>query len=252
MKSLFVALTVSIGALATQEVNPPAPGFDTRGSDAKAVAIADEVMKALGGRKAWDETRFLTWKFFGRRTHVWDKLTGDLRLESGDGVVLMNLGSKTGRVWKDGQEVSDPGELAKALDDAYAAWINDSYWMFMPYKMKDSGVTLKHPGKGTTAAGARADVLELTFANVGRTPENKYHVYVDEKSRLVTQCDYYAKASDPQPTFQMPWLDWERHGMILLSANRGERRHENVAVLEGVPRSVFESPAPVDLRPFFR
>jgi hypothetical protein len=247
----IVALTALVSS-ARQEENPPAAGFDARGSDAKAVAIADEVMNALGGRKAWDGTRFLTWKFFGRRTHVWDKLTGDLRFENGDALVLMNLVTRKGRVWKSGQEVSDPAELAKALDETYGTWINDSYWMFMPYKMKDSGVTLKYVGKEATAAGAPADVVELTFANVGRTPENKYHVYVDEKTRLVTQWDYYPKATDAEPMFKLPWLDWERHGAILLSANRGERQHENVGVLEGVPASVFQSPAPVDLAPFFR
>ena len=115
----------------------------------------------------------------------------------------------------------------------------------MPYKLKDTGVTLKYLGKRTTQAGASADVLELTFKNVGRTPENKYHVYVDDESRLVTQWDYYPKASDPEPRFQLPWLEWERHGAILLSASRGERQHEDVAVLVGVPDSVFESPDPI-------
>ena len=33
----------------------------------------------------------------------------------------------------------------------------------------------------------------------------------------------------------------------MLSADRGERKHENVAVLVDVPASVFESPAPVNV-----
>lgn len=230
-----------------QTDNPPMPGFDQEGSDKKAVAIADEVMRALGGRAAWDDTRFLTWNFFGRRTHVWDKHTGNLRFESGDTLVLMNLNTKTGRVWKNGQEVEDPAARDEALTDAEGAWINDSYWVFMPYKLKDTGVTLKYLGESTTQAGAPADVLELTFENVGRTPENKYHVYVDADSRLVTQWDYYPQASDPEPRFQIPWREWKRHGSILLSADRGERGHEDLAVLEDVPDAVFESPAPVDV-----
>jgi hypothetical protein len=229
---LYVLLSPS-GAVAAQ-------------SDPKAVAIADEVMEALGGQKAWDETRYLTWKFFGRRTHIWDKWTGNLRYENEGTLVLMNLNTKKGRAWKNGQEVTDPTELEKTLYDTESAWINDSYWMFMPYKLKDPGVILKYLGRGTTEAGDEADVLELTFENVGRTPENKYHVFVDAKSHLVTQFDYYPKASDPEPRFKMPWLDWTRKGKIRLSANRGERQHENVAVLEDVPDSVFQSPAPVD------
>ena len=117
----------------------------------------------------------------------------------------------------------------------------------MPYKLKDTGVTLKYLGDRNTEAGRPADALELTFENVGRTPENKYHVYVDKESRLVTQWDYYPKASDPEPRFRIPWNDWTKHGDILLSADRGERKHENLTCLENVPDSVFESPEPVDV-----
>jgi hypothetical protein len=214
-------------------------------SDEKSVAVANEVMEALGGQGAWNATRYLTWSFFGRRTHVWDKFTGDLRYENEDTLVLMNLNTKKGRAWKNGEEVSDPTALEEALDSAEGRWINDSYWVFMPYKLQDPGVTLKYLGKGTTEAGAEADVLELTFDRVGRTPENKYEVFVDAESRLVTQWNYYPKASDPEPRFKLPWLDWTRKGQILLSANRGDRKHENLAVLEGVLESVFQSPDPV-------
>src|SRR2546421_138000 len=58
------------------EENPPAPGFDRAGSDPRAVAIADRTMRAMGGRRAWDQTRYISWRFFGKRLHVWDKWTG--------------------------------------------------------------------------------------------------------------------------------------------------------------------------------
>lgn len=218
----------------------------TAQSDERAVEIAGEVMEALGGQEAWDDTRYLTWKFFGRRTHVWDKHTGALRYENEDTLVLMNLNTKQGRAWKNGQEVTDPGELEETLYATESAWINDSYWVFMPYKLRDPGVTLKYLGRDRTETGEQADVLQLTFDNVGRTPENKYEIFVDLDTRLVTQWNYYPKASDPEPRFKMPWLEWFRTGGILLSANRGERKHENVAVLVDVPDSVFQSPAPVD------
>jgi hypothetical protein len=168
-----------------------------------------------------------------------------LRYENEDTLVLMNLNTKKGRAWKNGEEVIDPASLEEALYSTESRWINDSYWVFMPYKLKDPGVTLKYLGRGKTEAGVEADVLELTFESVGRTPENKYEIFVDTESRLVTQWNYYRKASDPKPRFKGPWLDWTRKGQILLSANRGERKHENVAVLESVPESVFQSPDPV-------
>ena len=231
--------------------NPPAPGFDLEGSDAEAIAVADRVMEAMGGRQAWDATRFLRWRFFGRRLHVWDKHSGDLRIEAADSedrplVILMNLGSGEGRVWRSGAEILDPAERAELLETGEAWWINDSYWVFMPYKLKDTGVTLRYVGEGALEDGRRAEVLELTFEAVGRTPENKYHVYVAGESGLVEQWDYYADARDEEPRIRTPWRDWRRFGPILLSDDRGERGHTELAVFDDLPRTVFTDPAPVD------
>lgn len=240
-------------AAAPPTENPPAPGFDTAGSDPRAIEIADAVMERMGGREAWDATRILTWRFFGRRLHVWDKHTGDVRIEGADRdtgepyLILMNLGSGEGRAWRGGEEVTDPEDLAEMLDRGEALWINDSYWLFMPYKLKDSGVTLRYLGPGTMEDGRAAEVLELTFEGVGRTPENKYHVYVAEESGLVEQWDYYRDAGDAEPAFRIPWHDWKRYDGILLSADRGESSHSGIAVFDQVPRSVFTDPAPVDL-----
>jgi len=251
---LAVVGLLALPAAAQEEPNRPAPGFDLEGSDPQAIAIADQVMEAMGGREAWDETRYLTWNFFGRRRHVWDKQTGDIRVEgvdrdSGESyLILMNLHTGDGRAWSDGVEITDPDARAERLDAGEAAWINDSYWVFMPYKLKDTGVTLLHLGEHEMLDGRPAEVLELTFEGVGRTPENRYHVYVASDSGLVEQWDYYEDAEDEEPSFQIPWHGWTRHGSILLSADRGENDHTDLAVLEDVPRSVFESPEPVDWR----
>lgn len=229
------------------EDNPAAPGFDQAGSDPRAIAVADQVMARLGGRRNWDQTRYLTWRFFDKRRHVWDKWTGDLRFEEGDRLVLMNLNTRQGQAWKAGEKVADPDTLAAELDRAYRAWVNDSYWMFMPYKLKDTGVTLSYKGVGQTAAGRPADVLVLTFKDVGVTPQNKYEVYVDQQDHLVRQWAYFPQATDPAPAFVGPWDNWQQYGHILLSDERGERKHTEIAVFEALPPAVFGSPAPVDL-----
>ena len=178
--------------------------------------------------------------------------SGDIRVEGVDRetqepyLILMNLDSMQGRAWVDGQEVTEAEALAGLLDRGEAAWINDSYWVFMPYKLRDPGVTLKHLGPREMVDGRAAEVLELTFEEVGRTPENKYRVYVAADSGLVEQWDFYAQAADEEPRFQNPWHDWTRHGGILLSADRGRGSHTDVAVLEEVPDGAFTSPQPID------
>ena len=243
---------LALAASPSPAANPPAPGFDAAGSDPEAIELADRVMDRMGGREAWDSARYLTWNFFGRRRHLWDRATGRLRLEGTDResgepyVVLMNLDTKDGRAWRAGAQVDDPEELASLLDGAEAAWINDSYWLLMPYKLKDSGVTLRYLGESSTEDGRAAEVLELTFREVGRTPQNKYHVYVARDSGLVEQWDYYADASDPEPTIRGPWSDWRPYGRILLSGDRGGREITEIAVFDQLPDALFASPEPID------
>jgi hypothetical protein len=230
----------------------PMVAGETGVADARSAEIAESVMQRMGGHAAWEATRFLTWNFFGRRRHLWDKHSGDIRVEgtdrdSGDSyLILMNLNSKQGRAWTNGEEVTEPEALVELLERGESAWINDSYWLFMPYKLRDPGVTLRHVGEGTMADGRAAQVLELTFTEVGRTPQNKYRVYIAADSGLVEQWDFYAQATDEEPRFQTPWHDWRPHGEILLSANRGESGHSAIAVLDQVPAGVFTSPETVD------
>ena len=250
--SPFCLLLAGLLAIACSQgaENPPADGFDSTGSDARAIEIADAVMEKMGGRASWDATRYLTWRFFGRRLHVWDRWTGDVRFEEAGRVTLMNVHSREGRVWQDGVEIAEPDTLKKYLDRGYRAWINDSYWLVMPYKLKDSGVTLKYAGEGRTEHGRDAYVLTLTFDNVGVTPQNRYDVYVDRERMLVAQWAFYRNASDPEPRFVGPWADWKPHGRILLSSNRGGRAHTGVAVFDDLPRAVFDSPEAVDMMAF--
>ena len=159
----------------------------------------------------------------------------------------MNIHSKEGRAFAGGVEIDDPDTLAVKLDHGYRAWINDSYWLVMPYKLKDTGVTLRYRGLEATEDGRPAEVLELTFKDVGVTPQNKYAVWIEQESRLVTQWAFYSEAADTEPRFTGPWTNWRRHGSILLSDGRGERRHTDVAVFDELPRSVFASSAPAAL-----
>ena len=138
-------------------------------------------MKASGGRYAWDQTRFIRWTFFNNRSLIWDKKQNRVRIESlkEDLKILLNLGDMTGKVWKNGEMFTQPDSIKKYLERGKGIWINDSYWLVMPFKLKDSGVTLKYLGKHNNTLGIECDVLELTFKAVGVTPDNKYHVYIN-------------------------------------------------------------------------
>jgi hypothetical protein len=231
------------GPKAASSDNPPAQGFNAAASDAKAIAIADEVMMAMGGRKAWDETRYISWHFFGRRKLIWDKHAGLCRIEwlNRPLQVMVNLNDQTGKVLLDQKEQTHPDSLAKYLDLGKKVWINDSYWLVMPFKLKDSGVTLRYLGVADTETGAASDLLQLSFAGVGVTPDNKYHVWVDKKTRLITQWAYFAKFSQEKPDIVNAWSDYKPCGKILLSSERGARGSlAPVEVMDVLPAGIFE------------
>lgn len=222
--------------------NPAAPGFDVAHSDPAAVELADSIMAAMGGRRNWEETRFLSWNFFGRRNLVWDKKEGEVRIESlaDSTIYLVNINTLKGRVQINGQELTEPDSLQKMLARGKSIWINDSYWLFMPFKLKDSGVTLKYLGEDTTATGLNCNVLELTFDGVGDTPQNKYRIYVDVKDNLVKQWAYYKEATQESPSQVWPWDNYRKYGDILLSADRSDGKGPRyVRVDEKLPAAVF-------------
>jgi hypothetical protein len=224
-----------------KEINPAAQGFNITESDAQAIAIADEVMEAMGGRSAWDETTFFTWNFFGVRKHWWNKSTGDIRIEvpNANLTILMNLDTEEGKAKKGETIYTKEDSLDFYLSRAKQWWVNDGYWLFMPFKLKDSGVTLKYLREDTLQNGASADVLQLTFQEVGFTPNNKYWVYVDKETKLVSQWAFFANYDQEEPNFNIPWQDYKDYGKLLLAGNRGEREVSEINVLNDVSSSLF-------------
>ena len=226
----------------TTVTNPPAPGFNEAASDAKAIQLADEVMQAMGGRTAWDTTRYFSWNFLGFRNLLWDKETGDVRIEvpQDSAIYLVNINENTGRVMKQGQEITQPDSLAKYVQAGKEMWINDSYWLFMPFKLKDSGVTLTYAGEDTLMGGAPAEVLELHFDGVGVTPQNKYEVFIDPEDHLVKQWAFYPEAAMDTPRFVLPWENYETYGSLQLAGERGDRDINDIRVMNDVPEEDFE------------
>lgn len=226
--------------------NPASEGFNLEGSDPKAIEIADEVMEAMGGRKAWDNTRHIAWNFFGVRDLVWDKWTGDVRIDHDKTVYLININDNSGKVYIDGREITDSDSLSNLINRGKGAWINDSYWLLMPFKLKDSGVTLKYMGEEPTNEGVESDKLELTFENVGNTPNNRYWVWVSQTDHLVNQWAYYSNSADNAQVFNRPFKDYQRKGEILISGDRGDRKLTNIQVYKELPESVYHSPEKPD------
>lgn len=224
--------------------------------DPKAVEIAKTMQEAMGGLSNWQNAHFVRYDFIvshdGKtmmsRSHLWNKQTGDYRLEekTKDGkseVALFNIGTKQGSVYVDGKKVE--GDEAQAdLKQAYAAFVNDSWWLDMPWNWLNSGVNLKYLG-AKKRGSEMDDVVELTFNHVGLTPGDMYHAYVSRKSHLMTHWEYVLQSHQKG---SWDWLYTETNGIKLprthISADRKTSiSMGHVAVLDSADGAFFTDPS---------
>lgn len=214
--------------------------FQAQSNAEKANTIASEIVEAMGGIENYNNTHFIQWDF-GKRTLYWDKWTGDVRVESPEKnlVVLVNINTLAGKVFENGTLITDEEKTTNLLTRGKNWWINDSYWLVMPWKLQDPGVTLTYVKTETLTDGKLADVLQLTFDSVGVTPENKYLLYVDQETHLIKQWAFFKNFNDPKPKFTRPWDNYQKLGDILLSFNRSEFGPTNVVVKQDVDAELF-------------
>ena len=226
--------------------NPAARGFNLAGSDEKAIAIADSIVKHHGGREAWDATRYLSWNFFGARTLWWDRHAYRARIEvpEKNTVYLLDYSTEepTGRAQVEGEEIIDPVGLSEAVGRANSMLINDSYWLVQQFKLKDSGTTLTAVDDvpADPLAGRPSYVIDLTFEGVGESPQNRYRLYVDRGTYRINTWQFFRNADDSEPAMQTPWQGVQPYNGLLLSGDRGGRYQlSEISVPRSLPESLF-------------
>ena len=232
--SLFKSLIVTITIL-TSSLN-----MYSQPDTEKAIVIANKVVSAMGGLENYNNIQFVKWNF-GKRILYWNKWTGDVRVENPEKnlIILVNINTLNGKAFKNKTLVTDKKEIKKLLNRAKRWWINDSYWLVMPWKLQDPGVTLTYIKEDTLNDGKKANVLQLTFNSVGVTPNNKYWVFVDQNDHLIKQWEFYKDFKDTKPKFSKPLDNYQKLGNILLSFNRSDFGPKNVVVKQEFDSKIF-------------
>lgn len=215
----------------------------------QAKALANETVNMMGGMDNYNATQFIGWNFFGKRQLLWDKQNNLVRVDllNKSISIIASLSDETCLLYMDGKQVNDPDSLSKYLEKARLYWMNDSYWLLMPFKLFEDGVLISYAGRGETADGRKAEILELTYDNVGATPKNKYLIYIDFETRLISQWDYFENVNDNKPAISNAWTDYNWYGKILLASGRGDVGSiTNIHVWENVPEKIFEQAGMLD------
>ena len=220
-----------------------------------ADSVARRAIDMLAG-PAWDDARYLAFTFNVEREgknvaswpQRWDRFTGDYRVsgktrEGDDVIVVMNINTKEGKAWKNGQPVPDPKDL---LNLGYRRFINDTYWLLMGFKTFDPGVTRTYEGEKTDAAGRVYDVVRLSFEKVGLTPGDVYWMWVNRDTGLVDQWHMKLEGDKPEdPPSVVTFRDYQRIGNLLISKRRETGRSviklDDVVVSKDVPQGTFDN-----------
>lgn len=235
-----------------------------------AELIHDRVLEAMGGQEAWDRTRFLSFRWqveregevVSDRRHAWDRYDGLYRLETErNGVAEVaifhvneldeegDLGKvPAGDAWRNGQRLEGAARDS-VLAQGYRAFINDTYWLLMPYKWRDPGVELEFAGRDTLPDGRAYEVVHLSFDDdVGLTTD-EYWGYVDRETGLMTAWRFHLEGQE-EPGPIVWWEDWQPVGPGPIQVAKLRRPEEGptrirfaeVEAAAEVPPGAFDPP----------
>lgn len=265
MKAAIIVGAVALAALAacgppktrtTGVPDYPAPPFASTSTDA-ASRLALRAWIEAGGQR-WPEVAQLDFTFVvtdGAETkasvqHRWDLRKNRDRVAWKDkaGVVrdvVVDLGTKQGEALVDGHRVEGDART-DALEKAYARWVNDSYWLLLPLKTFDPGVTraLEAPREH---GGVTYDVIRLEFGDVGLTPSDRYWLFFDRTTGRIARWEMVLQGDAPPPKGNS-WIDYRPVGPLVLAHDHvtddGQRhiRFDGTAAHETVDEAAFHLP----------
>ena len=244
----------------------------------KGEALAEAMAEAMGGRDAFASTRFLRFDWtvvrdgeeVRRMLHLWDCHSGRYRVEwqsrEGERVqVLFNINdadandanetndAREGRAWKDGEEVTVAEDLDPLLERAYGRFINDSYWLLMPWKLRDPGVNLEHLGE-KEVDGKTYEVLHVSFGEVGLTPGDQYWAFVDPETKMMERWAYFLQSFEGEASLEdarpFAWRKWETFGRMKLAREKVNLAPDSdsmihfpvLAAYDELDEKIFEDP----------
>lgn len=175
---LGVAAGCAIGACAGGFVwldEPRPQGIQDDAADALATTMIESV-----DADAWARTGAVTWTYGERYTHLWDRDRHFVRVRQGGFEAHVDLNTLQGVASQDGVALQG-ADRDDAVQTAYAAWANDSFWLNAMNKPFDPGTT-----RARVAQPDGRDALLVSYSSGGVTPGDAYLWHLDDAGRPVS------------------------------------------------------------------
>ncbi|MFB6273221.1 MAG: hypothetical protein ABEL51_10045 [Salinibacter sp.] len=242
---------------------------DTISPETKADSVAYRLLKAHGA-DAWASAPYLRFDFGLERPdgkqiiarHLWNRTTGEYRIEWSRGpdssyVALVNArkvkdGRLAGTVYLNGEKLTGAADSA-ARETAYARFVNDTYWLLSPLKVFDPGVNRTYLPDSSTA---EHNVIHLTFNDVGRTPGDQYWLYVSKETGRLDRWAYHLQhMPEKAPAQYYDWTGYQElkapNGTVHLATRKEAVGAEqtiltsNLSLPSSPPDGAFSNPEPM-------
>ena len=154
-------LALAIGVWVASDPKP----VGTSGPEAEQ--LAESLMDSVD-HEAWERTGAVAWSMGGMRDHLWDRTRHLDRYHSGDLTVWIDLDTHQGRAEQGGEALTGAA-LTGALEDAWAAWANDSFWLNPVVKVFDDGTQRER-----VVLDDGREALLVSYSSGGVTPGDAY------------------------------------------------------------------------------
>ena len=229
----------------------PTPAPEPSGAGAGAErpeAWVDRLWARLGGKDAYDRIRGLRFTFeveqgdhiYTSRTWLWDRERNRVRMDAGegDGQITIQIDLATGRgvALVGGVRAEDPAEEEESVDYARDRfWSADSFWLLLPWKLRDPGVRLELLDD-YEVEGRPHKVIEMTFEpGTGVTSGDRFHLFLDAESAELTRFAFHLQSMrEDQEMSIFDWDEWVEVAGVRFSTERRMRVPPQRVLIRGL------------------
>ena len=180
-----ILLFLVVGFIFYVSINKPLPD-GTQGVASEQ--LADKMLAALN-KEEFDSLKFIAFTFANKHSYEWDRSNNHVTVRWEEQEIFLDL--------------NRPVEEYSMLEfKAYKFFINDTFWLTAPFKVRDSGVVR------STVDVQEGNGLLVSYTSGGVTPGDSYLWIVDDQGFPIAWRLWTSNV--PIGGLEFSWESWEK------------------------------------------